>query len=249
MNISHNELLTMACKAFEGLGFEAGDRDDAAHMVLWLERHGLNGLHELHKAVDFLAKDRQQALRTLFRGSGLHVMDAGGASVLCHGALAVDAGIAMAHRHPLGTVRLEGCHNRLFILGDLARSCRHGVSALAVWRNEHGDYPCDYVVAQRAGDTLPTIRVYHDDSPATSPRDQGMTLMFSRDFDLLPHLHPDVSADRIEYSALPDALEETSRQRLATSIMVDEKLWERLKDLATRILVGASDQSRLGAGE
>ncbi|SEO78664.1 DUF3726 domain-containing protein [Aquisalimonas asiatica] len=249
MRISHNELLSMARKAFEGLGFDAGDREDAAHMVLWLERHGLDGLQELRKAIDFLPGDRERPLQTLYRGGGLYVMDAGGASVLCHGAVAVDAGIAMAQRHPLATVRLEGCHNRLFILADLARSCRHGVSALAVWRNEHGHHPRDYVVAQRAGDPLPTVRVYRDDTLAEPPVDQGMTLVFSRDFDLLPQLHPDVDADRVHYSALPDDLVESSRQRLASSITVDEALWERLRGLAMRILVEASDQSRRGAGE
>ncbi|QIT56060.1 DUF3726 domain-containing protein [Aquisalimonas sp. 2447] len=249
MKISHNELLSMARKAFEGMGFDPGEREDAAHMVLWLESHGLEGLRELHKALDFLPDERARPLTTLHRGPGLYVMDADGASALCRGSVAVDAGIAMSERHPMATVRMEGCHNRIFILADLARASRRGVSALAVWRNDHGDHPLAYTVAQRAGDALPTLRVYWDDSPAGPRQDQGITLAFSRDFDLLPQLHPDVDGARIHYSAVPEDLALCSQERMATQIAVDEALWQQLKSLAARILVEATQASRRGAGE
>ncbi len=248
MKISANELLTTVGKAFEGLGFAPGDREDAAAMVAWLELHGLNGLAELEKALDFLDQETDPRPRTLFRSSGLRVFDAGGASVLAGGALAVDAGVAMARHVALATVRLEHCHNRLLIIGYLARSASLGVSVLASWGNARSD-PRRYVASLRAGDGAPTLRAWTTSVSSGDVFDQGLTLVFSRNLDLLPQLHLDEASERVLLSVEGASLDAAEAACIEHGITVDDALWQRLGILARRVLVAASEQSRRGAGE
>ena len=59
MRVSHNEILMLCRKSFEGLGFSAGEADDAAEMVAWLEVHGIDVLGLLCDALPTLTPETQ----------------------------------------------------------------------------------------------------------------------------------------------------------------------------------------------
>lgn len=236
MKISHNELLVGARKAFEGLGFRAGDAEDAAEMVSWLELHGLDGVGELGKALRFLDKEGRTSPQTRLNLPALRVLDAGGASVLCTGGIAVDAGVAMARRQGAASVYVVDCHNRMLITGYVARCARRGVSVIACWHNG-ADPGVRTVVSVRAGEALPTVRRY---VPHRAPDDHAgrdLTLHFSEDFDLSPRIHPDVGEGRVRLSATPEELARREAECLESGLTVDAATWEALRRLAARILV------------
>ncbi|PYG95927.1 DUF3726 domain-containing protein, partial [Arthrobacter stackebrandtii] len=60
MRVSLNEIQVMCRKAFEGMGFAAGDCEDAAELVGWLQLQGLDGVGALEKALLYLQAEAAQ---------------------------------------------------------------------------------------------------------------------------------------------------------------------------------------------
>ena len=58
MKVSKNELMAALKKAFEALGFQPGDCQDAADMVVWLQTHGFDGFDRLQGALSYLNTTR-----------------------------------------------------------------------------------------------------------------------------------------------------------------------------------------------
>lgn len=247
MRLSKNELTVTVRKAFEGLGFGAGEGEDAAGMVAWLELHGLGGLRELDKALTYLEREGKSRLAERYCAPGLRVLDAGGASILCGGGLAVDAGVAMARAEGIGIVRIDACHNRALTVGYLARAVRRGVGVLATWHNG-GEPGTRWMVAQGAGDDWPAVRLFRPDRAPDHAGGRHLTLWFAKDVNLLPQLHPAVSGRRILLSADPAALAQRHREGIEHGLAVDGELWERVRRLAARVLVESDGCSRGDAG-
>lgn len=233
MHVSYSELVATSEKAFEALGMRPGERAEAAEMVAWLQLHGLSGVRELGKALAYLPREAGTRLAELWRAENIRVFSAQGAGILCTGGLAVDAGVALASRQGLATVRVEDCHNRALIVGYLARSARHGTSVLAYWRNAGRSQA--HAVSLSATEEFPTLRTY-----VTSQRqetDQSLTLIMSRRFDLRPHFHDDVTDDRIVQSIAAADMQSEREQALEHGLSVDQAVWDNLKTIAAGVLV------------
>lgn len=233
IHLSYSELVATSEKAFEALGMRAGERADAAEMVAWLQLHGLAGVRELGKALAYLPSETGTRLAELWRAENIRVFSSQGAGILCTGGLAVDAGVALARRHGLATVRVEDCHNRALVVGYLARSAHHGISVLAHWRNASRSQA--HAVSLNAADEFPTLRTYATgDWPET---DQSLTLIMSKRFDLRPHFHADVSDDQIVQSTAADQMQAEREHALENGLSVDEAVWANLKQIAAGVLV------------
>ena len=64
MHISMTELKAALRRCFEATGYYVGNYEDAANMILWLEKHGLDGLKELQSALPYIGDDSSKPLST-----------------------------------------------------------------------------------------------------------------------------------------------------------------------------------------
>lgn len=251
MKVSHNELSGLCRRAFEGLGFTAGDHEDAADMVVWLEQHGLDGLEALRGGLDRVHDGANAALERVFEDSSLAVIDAHDNSILCCGSLAADLVYTRARRKGLAVVKVHHCYNRKLMLGYLARCARRGMSMMAFWRNTQAPVAVEQVVSIRAYDDYPTLLLYQvEDRDERLARNHSVTLIASPHFAMLQSLHPDPEEATLLQALDPEDFARQSRRVWDEGLEVDQALWRLLKGLADRTLVEETEQSRRrGAGE
>jgi LDH2 family malate/lactate/ureidoglycolate dehydrogenase len=251
MKVSHNELTGLCRRAFEGLGFHAGDHEDAADMVVWLEQHGLGGVDALRRGLDHLASNNRLAVQRAFEDTSLAVINAADNSVLVCGSLAADLVYAKARRKGLAVVKLQNCYNRILMLGYLARCARRGMNLLAFWRNSEDPKVVEQVVSIRAYEEYPTLLLYEVEDPDDNfTRNRSVTLIASPHFSMLQALYPDPEEATLLQVLGPDDCQRQSRHVLDHGMEVDDALWQRLKELSALTLVESSEESRArGAGE
>ncbi|MED5610904.1 DUF3726 domain-containing protein [Pseudomonas sp. JH-2] len=241
MRVAFNEVQVLCRKAFEGLGLDPGDGEDAAQMVAWAQLHGLDGLGALARGLSFMESDAQRPVELCYEDDGQVLLDAGGQSVLRSAVLALELGAAKAMRSGAASVRIRRCHNRILLLAHLAGCARRGLNVCAYWR----DTRQEAVVSFAAGQGCPRLSVYR--LPAGSRDDeQSLNILLSQYFQL---------SQRVPEGALlidrdADNLAETAERQLSEGIEVDPQVWDTLKRLGERVLVESTEASRLrGAGE
>lgn len=232
-HVSHNELLKTVEKAFEAMGLRPGERAEAAEAIAWLERHGLQGVAELGKALDHMPAEAQGRLVERYRDGALRVFSADGRTILSAGGVAVDVALSMAQRYGLATVRIENCHNRSLIAGFLTRAAHQDTGILAYWSNQHQSRL--HLVWHDANHRFPTLRVQA--RPAAASADQSLTLIASRALDLQPNLPPDTDTHRLIQAADPDTMQQAEERALAEGMALADETWRRLEQIATGVLV------------
>lgn len=248
MKVSFNELQGMARKAFVGIGFEEGDAIDAADMVAWLEVRGLFGMHALKKGLEFLLQENPRALPELiYEDADVSIFDAHGNSILGSASLALELGYARARARGLSVTKIRRCHNRVLVIGYLSRLARRGINVTAFWRNAHEPL-IEQWVGFRARDPEPEVCLYSlPDSPEETEPNDGITLVMANHVDLLPGLRSDFSLNNLMRQTDQD-LRRQREHALVEGMEVDDDLWRTLKNLADRLLVEATKDSRSGAG-
>lgn len=225
MRVSLNEIQVMCRKAFEGMGFAAGDCEDAADMVGWLQRQGLDGVGTLEKALDYLQNEADQPFVLCYEDSALLVIDAKGQSVLRCAATAVELALGKALRGGQAVLRIHHCHNRLLLLGYLRRAAELGLDVQARWGDTH--QVCSAVFS--AGDSRPDLHV-QDPPRTTESFEQSITVTFSQ-------------------PAAPVRSRTCAQAALAQGFTVNDHTWQRLGRFAEQVLVESTLASRRqGAG-
>lgn len=248
MKVSFNELQGLCRKAFSGIGFEDGDATDAADMVAWMQCHGFNAIDQLNRGLDFLLEEDPETLpRVLYQDGDLAVIDGNGQSVLRSITLATELGFAKARARGLAVVKIRRCHNRQLIMGYLSRLAGRGINITAFWRNAQQPLT-EQVVGFRAGHSTPEVRVYSvRDVPEENEPNDGITVVMANHVELLPSLGADHDLDLLAHHS-QTALLAFRERALHEGVEVDDLPWNRLKQLAHRILVESSEASRSGAG-
>lgn len=248
MKVSHNELQNLCRKAFAGIGFDDGDAADAADMVAWMQAHGMPGLQDLRRGLDYLLVEPSSCRPALlYEDADLAVLDGHGMSVLRSSSLALELGFAKARARGLSIVKIRHCHNRQLITGYLSRLSVRGMNVTAFWRNGHEPL-VEQVVGFRANSAVPEIRVYRvKPAPEETEGNDGVTLIMANHVELLPTLSSDYLVELV--AQYDESRLRTCRDRaLKEGIEVDDTIWACLKELADRMLVESSEESRSGAG-
>lgn len=224
MRVSLNEIQVMCRKSFEGMGFAAGDCEDAADMVGWLQLQGLDGVGALEKALDYLQSEADQPFALRYEDSALLVFDAKGQSVLRCAATAVELAQGKALRGGHAVLQIHHCHNRLLLLGYLCRAVELGLDAQARW----GDARRVHLASFNAGNCRPDLHI--EERLADEDVEQSITVTFSRPATFTQSLA-------------------RSHTELARGFSVSEHTWQRLKQMADQVLVESTEASRRhGAG-
>ncbi|MFJ4158153.1 DUF3726 domain-containing protein [Pseudomonas sp. NPDC089752] len=225
MRVSLNEIQVMCRKAFEGMGFAAGDCEDAAELVGWLHLQGLDGVGTLGKALDFLDREAQPPYTLCHEDSALLVIDAQGQSVLRCAATVVELAQGKALHSGQAVLRIRHCHNRLLLLGYLSRAAELGLDVQVRWADARQQHQATFV----AGVSRPVVHC--DDQPGPCHVvEQSITVVFSK---------PVGQVQPVDFA----------HDRLNQGFIVSEHTWQRLKHFANQILVESTDASRQhGAG-
>ncbi len=247
MHISMNELKASLRRCFEASGYFVGNYEDAANMVLWLEKHGLNGLAEFQRALPFINVDRDKPLsKVIYEDSTSAIIDSNGRSALNCIAASVDLAHAKALEVGIATVTVHNCHNRMFILKALTDCGRRGISVAAYWQNG-SQTVTEHTAAIRSGDRYPSYSEAVTSLP-TSPEDkQTLTIICSSRVDLTSSLQQS-SGNRNARHISPAELAGNKEQVIDNGIEIDEALWAEINRIGEGVLVENSEQSRQGAG-
>ena len=243
MHVSMIELKAALRRCFEATGYFVGNYEDAANMILWLEKHGLNGLGELQRALPFINEDHSKPLSTvIYEDSTSAIIDSNGRSALNCIAASVDLAHAKALENGIATVTVHNCHNRMFILKALTDCGRRGISVAAYWQNG-SQMMTEHTAAIKAGERYPSYSVANTCLSASDDDKQALTIICSSRVDLTSSLqHRNaryISAEQVELN---------KEYSVDNGIDIDEALWAQINKIGEGVLVENSDRSRQGAG-
>jgi len=263
LKVSRNELIELLKLAFEGLGFDQGDYENAAKLVTYAEMWGLGGLEVLARALVGPSLRQHQPVQVLQEDHHSAVIDGQDLSSLLCLRSAADLAYVKCLSSPVGKVMITRCQHRLLVFQLLISLGLRWVACSASWwagpeddflhvlnvfPGERNPLP-EYSIYRVKGEKVKGDKVKGNKIGLTSTRQldiysaQSSQAMSAYLLELLPP-----SADLIKTLNSGDMLAnyETS---LVDGIGVDDALWSKLVSLAAEMLVPSSDQSRSGAGD
>jgi len=263
LKVSRNELIELLKLAFEGLGFDQGDYENAAKLVTHAEMWGLGGLEVLARALVGASLQPHQAVQVLREDHHSAVIDGQNLSSLLCLRSAADLAYVKCLSSPVGKVTITRCQHRLLVFQHLIGLSLRWVTCSASWwagpednvlhvlsvlPGERTPSP-EYKVYQVIGEKVKGEKLTGDNNGLTSTGQleiysaQSSQAMSAHLAELLPP-----SADLIKTLNSGDMLA-NYESSLVDGIGVDDALWFKLVSLAAEMLVPSSDQSRSGAGD
>ncbi|MDE0840791.1 MAG: DUF3726 domain-containing protein [Porticoccaceae bacterium] len=249
MKVSKNELTAALKKSFEGLGFGYGDYLDAANMVVWAQMHGLNGLEQLCRALPFLDGPVYGCRALEAEASELWIFNVEGASILLCASQIVDIACSVARRQSKICVRVDNCHNRMFVVERLANAAQRGLTTMACWSTRN-TFKIAKFEAQTRFPKLTTFAINNHDAS----RAQSLFVMCAvQGFDLQTSLETVAPLGLTELGVGSELSSEffdnAYSEALDLGIEMPVSLWGTLDTLTARVLVESTERSRAGAGE
>lgn len=247
MHVSMNELKATLRRCFEAMGYFVGNYEDAANMIIWLEKHGLDGLRELEHALPFIDADSDKPLSTvMYEDSTSAIINSHGRSALNCIAASVDLAHAKALESGIATVTVHNCHNRKFILKALTDCGRRGISVVAYWKNGASNVT-EYTAAIKAGARYPSYSEALTNLQASEEDQHSLTIICSSRVDLTSSLQNSYGNRKASHiSALQ--VEENKTQSVDFGLDISDELWSAINQIGARILVENSISSQQGAG-
>jgi LDH2 family malate/lactate/ureidoglycolate dehydrogenase len=252
MHVSMVELKAALRRCFEATGYFVGNYEDAAEMILWLEKHGLNGLAELSSSLPFINQDEDKEPSTIvYEDSSAIVVDNHNRSSLNSIAAALDVAYYKAVEKGIATATIRNCHNRMFVLKALTDCGRRGVSVVAYWQNG-SDSVTEHTAAIKAGHKYPSYQHAAIESTDSDDADQqqSLTIICSTRVDLSSSLkaRPD-NASKAKVEIISSAqIAANKLKSVEHGIEISEQLWDSINQIGAGVLVENSEQSRKGAG-
>jgi len=248
MRVSSNELGSLLNRVFEGQGFV--DFEAATKQVVWLQQCGLQGLAHLADCVDKLEQSSDSLVQLCDDSAEQMSLNCYHNSTLAVGGAAVDLALSEAMQTGTATLRLEHCHNLIFILQPLAERASRGMNCMAHWQVA-GSPVLEHLAIFPAGDSYPNYLVWESLEPAARHRDDTLTLACSDAIEALEDYKEQYCSSGTPYLAQVSAAEFQANERcsLDKGIAVDDAVWQRLCLLGERVLVASTEASRSrGAG-
>jgi LDH2 family malate/lactate/ureidoglycolate dehydrogenase len=255
MHVSMVELKAALRRCFEATGYFVGNYEDAAEMILWLEKHGLNGLAEFNSSLPYISQDQDKQPSTIvYEDSTAIVIDSHNRSSLNSIAAALDVAYCKSIENGIATVTIRNCHNRMFVLKALTDCGRRGVSVVAYWKNGSAKVT-EHTAAIKAGHKYPSYQyaVAEKDAQVDLQNDQqqSLTIICSTRVDLSSSLksRPGDSQNKAKVDVISSAqIAANKLQSVEYGIEITEELWASINQIGEGVLVENSEESRRGAG-
>ncbi|MFT5881031.1 MAG: LDH2 family malate/lactate/ureidoglycolate dehydrogenase [Moritella sp.] len=239
ITVSHNELVVLCAKAFNGLQRNCGEADMIANMVADLEMVGLNGIEHFVNALAFLQYESDNPITVTHPSAVQVTTDLHDGSILCHLPGLLDYSIEKLISQEQVTLHITHCHNRWLAFGELIKLAGKGLSVQAQWSNGRGSKQKHVVYILNAGCILPELYISEK-----STRDQhSLSIAISKKNIALPNAGQ-------ETTHLSSAILKQAKQHAwQEGITVNATDWKKIKQAAGAILVENSEKSERGAGE
>jgi LDH2 family malate/lactate/ureidoglycolate dehydrogenase len=236
MRVSYPELYVLCKKVLEANGFPFGAMEDGADMIAWAEFAGLKGLEQLTKELDELGGANPAAVRVTAESNRLSIFDGAGQSSLVSGRLAADLAYAKARENGIGAVEVNHSRGSDWLVQNALQIAERGMACAVSWSDKQGRY----FAMIRPDMRQPVIgRKSSNGSEKT-----GFMIICAKPEDL---------SLKIPGQAVilqPEEIQERWHAAMKYGKEVDEAVWEKLVQVASRVLVEATEFSRLrGAGE
>ncbi|WP_417223920.1 DUF3726 domain-containing protein [Amphritea sp.] len=247
MHISMTELKAALRRCFEATGYYVGNYEDAANMILWLEKHGLDGLKELQSALPYIGDDSSKPLSTvIYEDSTAAVIDSHDRSALNCIAASVDLAHAKALENGIATVTVHNCHNRMFILKALTDCGRRGISVTAYWQNGSQTIT-EHTAAIKAGERYPSYSEAVTNLTTHIDDKQALTIICSSRVNLASSLQQSQGNYKARHISA-EQIQLNKEQSVDDGISIDAELWAEINRIGDGVLVANTERSRQGAG-
>ena len=222
-----------------------GDYEDTAKLILWLELHGLRGIQAL------LGTPFEGCVPPNLLSEDPFILDAGNANLLFCASVATDLAIAHAKNpdsiQSCSQVSIKNVAMPIAIVPCVARCAARNLATAAFWFDEASS--ALHLVQAKSGDCYPNYAIGAIDAMA-APKNQ-VELLCSCDEPMLSKRLS--SLIDLESSFAPvlsnSGLRANFKASRDTGIEIDDQHYRALNDIADRILVEDSEESRRGAGE
>lgn len=247
MHISMNELKSTLQRCFQAAEYFVGNYEDASNMILWLEKHGLDGLQELINTLPYIKADCDKPMSSVvYEDKTSAIIDSHGRSALNCIAASVDLAHAKALETGIATITVHNCHNRKFVLKALTDCGRRGISVVAYWKNG-GESVTEHTAAIKANARYPSYNQAMTNLQTTSDDMQTLTIVCSSRVDLTSSLQNSYG-NRSAYHVNAREVEENKTHSVNHGVEISDELWKEINKIGSGILVEDSILSSLGAG-
>jgi LDH2 family malate/lactate/ureidoglycolate dehydrogenase len=243
-----NELSSLLKRSIEGLGYQQGEYEDAAAAVVWLEARGMNGIEMIASAWPRLENGSGNRIELTKNTDHVATLDASDCSVAFCGRVAADLAFAATEESNISRIEIRHCHDCIAIFPSLDFCATHGLYAIAHWYKD-GLLHIGVTQPQQPGCDYCCIETPDDD--AAQP--ERLTVSFSRDGKKILAMAFELAGGDSQYKSgikvHSSDMQAHYNRAITNGMTVNADTVNMLTAAADRVLVEATEQSRLGAGE
>lgn len=242
ITISLNELRALLRKAFEGIYGHGRDWNALTNSILWLEYRGLGGIDtflktepSLHGSVD-LQMIKLEAQELEFEGNSR--------SLMSYGLEICDLLIGRTKKHGPQIFQLKNMGDAMMVAEMVTHCAARDLSAAAWWSGEGG---AGWIAFQGRTDKEPNF--YKIDLPDSFQDFSEITIITDYSMKDIMDKHPEWFQLLESGKIAASEIENRYLRHLDNGILLSKLQYNTLCQLADRVLVEATEQSRRGAGE
>ena len=245
LHLSLNELRALMRRTYEALYHHGYDFAVMARSCLWLEAHGLDGIGLIIRSLPDLETPCRDI--ELTEPSSSHfVLDGRGRCLIPFVNAAADLAIAAAQDDGLGTIDILNVFGRLNVFAALKKSARLNLPAAAIWYDESEGRT--HILWLKSSKYLPDYYIL-DEKHSGPWGESGLRFVCSNMEDIIIKNVRAVLPEEVVPHKTSAQFSAAYEAALETGITVSRDTYAELNKIADRLLVPATDASRLGAGE
>lgn len=248
MRVSHLELYAHCKKVLEGCGLPLGCAEEGAEIVAWGEFTGLYGIGQMAAELNELQASDVSSIRIASQDDRLVSIDGQGQSSLLSGRVALDLAFSKAVEMGIGIAQVQNSRGSNALIQNAVQAGKRGMGCVIHWMEKNSQT----WAVMLPGDKQPYVR----QETLLHPREAKQTnsfLMICADAThfaafstLLAGNDEKANAKLIRPEQIQAKWDEANRQGKE----IDPVIWAELDQVASRVLVEATEQSRQrGAGE
>ena len=250
IRISINEfkaLLNRACESHYGHQY---DYEDLAYIIHWLELHNFEGITNFLNIINSAPQKSDLSIDLIKNHEQRIVFNNKGHSILHVVSGVADMAFAKCHQEGLCHTSIKDVMYPITILPSMIKFSQNGWYAIAWWTEPEKD------LAQVA--SISPDQKYPDykeikTKKILSNNKSNLDLICSKNEINLPEsfskTHENNNSYKNTRKISANNFEESYTDKIINGLNIDTKNYQKLSQIADQILVEASEQSRLGAGE
>ena len=245
LHLSLNELRALMRRTYEALYHHGYDFAVMARSCLSLEAHGLDGIGLIIRSLPDLETPCRDI--ELTEPSPSHfVLEGRGRCLIPFINAAADLAIAAAQDEGLGTIDVLNVFGRLNIFAALKKSARLNLYAAAIWYDAGEERT--HIFWLKSSKDLPDYYIL-DETHSGPWGESGLRFVCSSIEDvIMKNVRAVLLEDAVPHKT-GEQFSSAYEAALETGITVSRDTYTELNKIADRLLVPATDASRMGAGE